>query len=349
MRTRTRIVFCGGLGSPNQFGGELTKNKEIVKILHKYDYKISLIDTYRSRNNKWKLLLVITKLFINIISPSKRTFLFSTSFGNIYPIIKILSYFPIRLKIIYWTIGGVFADRVESGIFNRKYLRCVNYFIVEGDRMKRVLSRCGIENVFVKSNFKTITYLPKIQKKTDGRKYFYFLSRIRPEKGVDSILNCVKRLNENGYKDKFVVHFYGNIAPDYRLQFENQIDKLENVEYVGTLQLQDETNYDKLAEYHYMLFPTYWLGEGFPGVVIDAYIAGTPIIASDWNLNVEYIKNGESGIIVPVHDDNYLYSKMLDVIMDKYDCDTMSKKSQALASDFDTESVITRDFLSKIL
>ena len=30
-----------------------------------------------------------------------------------------------------------------------------------------------------------------------------------------------------------------------------------------------------------MLFPTYWHGEGFPGIVIDAFVAGLLVVATD--------------------------------------------------------------------
>jgi len=59
-----------------------------------------------------------------------------------------------------------------------------------------------------------------------------------------------------------------------------------------------------------MLFPTFWVGEGFPGIIIDAYIAGLPIIASDWNLNGEIIDEKETGFIIKKKDSIQLKDKM---------------------------------------
>lgn len=63
-----------------------------------------------------------------------------------------------------------------------------------------------------------------------------------------------------------------------------------------------------------MLFPTFWKGEGFPGVIVDAFIAGLPVIATHWNMNVEIIQDGINGFIIPPNDINRLTEKMLWVV-----------------------------------
>ena len=127
-----------------------------------------------------------------------------------------------------------------------------------------------------------------------------------------------------------------------------EINKYDNINYLGSLQLQEESNYIILAKYHYMLFPTYWLGEGFPGVIIDAYKAGVPIIGSDWNFNSEFIKDGITGIIIPTHDVDKLLLTMENVITNKYNNQKMSLNCQEKALEYDTSNVITIDLTRKI-
>lgn len=347
MKSR-RIVFFGGLGNSKQFGGEPSKNKELVRRLRELGYKLVIIDSLGSRKRKLRLMKILIYLFWNILVHPRAIFLFSTSYGNISGIIKLLYYYPVRLNIVYWVIGGLFADRVCQNYFNSKYLNLINCFIVEGDKMKHLLNKCGFSNVFVKPNFKEINILQPVEKYNDGKIHFYFLSRIRPEKGANLILNSVKNLNSKGYKDKFLVDFYGDIEIDYEEDFKNALGKMNNVRYCGTLQLQIWNNYEQLAKYHYMLFPTYWIGEGFPGVVIDAFIAGTPIIASDWNLNQEFIEDGMTGFIVPANNETALSRKMMDVIEGKYDYDFMVRNCQSTSRNFDVNSVVTGEFAKQI-
>ena len=46
-----------------------------------------------------------------------------------------------------------------------------------------------------------------------------------------------------------------------------------------------------------MIFPTYYVGEGFPGTIIDAFSSGIPDIATDWRYNSEIVQNGKTGYI----------------------------------------------------
>ena len=72
--------------------------------------------------------------------------------------------------------------------------------------------------------------------------------------------------------------------------------------------------YDKsdevIKDYFALLFPTFWKGEGFPGTIVDAFSAGLPVIASDWNYNSEIVKNKINGILYPNDEMDDLYQAM---------------------------------------
>jgi glycosyltransferase involved in cell wall biosynthesis len=56
-------------------------------------------------------------------------------------------------------------------------------------------------------------------------------------------------------------------------------------------------------------FLSYWKGEGFTGVIIDAFIAGVPVIATGWNMNTEIIEDGINGFVIPPNDTVSLANK----------------------------------------
>ena len=81
-----------------------------------------------------------------------------------------------------------------------------------------------------------------------------------------------------------------------------KLNDLDNANYNGLLDLRTNEGYDTLATYHAMIFPTYWKGEGFAGVFIDAFIAGLPVLASDWAYNAEILSGEQLGLVYATHD-----------------------------------------------
>lgn len=332
---RGNIIFIGGIGYKNEFGGELTKNKMIVSYLKDEGYCLNLIDTHNAKQHPWKIFLLPYYLLLY----PKSKLIISTSLENVLPLLKIFKIFRTKRKIIYWGIGGSFPRRIKDGSINRKTLSVLNLIIVEGNSMKDTLTECGIDNVIVCSNFKKIFYVPKLIKPQIPR--FVFFSRIQPEKGAQFILNTAKRLNENGYENKYVIDFYGVVSPDFIEIFNDELKSFHNVNYKGTLNLNNKNGYDILSSYSAMLFPTIWPGEGFPGVIIDAYISGLPIIATDWNLNKELIIDGKTGFVVPIDNvENGIYSVMLSIINKQINIEAMSDECQKQVKKYDVQNAI---------
>ncbi|GMQ29577.1 glycosyltransferase [Algoriphagus confluentis] len=60
--------------------------------------------------------------------------------------------------------------------------------------------------------------------------------------------------------------------------------------------------------FHCFLFPSWY--EGFSGALVEAMMAGIPIIASDIPMNLEAIEDKKSGLVFPVNQVNALASQM---------------------------------------
>lgn len=338
------ITFIGGTGNKQAFGGELTKNKFLITFLKNKGFNVHVVDTYRARKKPWNVI----KIFVLLLFRRKDKVIFSTSYGNIEWLIKILWKLKDKRDFYYFGIGGGFPGRLIKGEFDKDAFHLFKYIIVEGTKMKEELLSIGFDNAVVVPNFKKVSYLPTLQNRQNNKVRFVFMSRIHPQKGCNYIIECAERLNKEGYKDKYCVDFYGPIEDFYKEEFLRKIQPLDNVVYKGSLNLQENKGFDTLASYNAMLFPTYWCGEGFPGVVIDAYIAGLPLIASDWSLNKEWIKDGQTGYIVKTHDTEELYNTMLRVVNNPNCLDTMYACCQKEAVKFDVDKVLTEELMQRI-
>ena len=174
------------------------------------------------------------------------------------------------------------------------------------------------------------------------------MSRIMKEKGVGEILQCAEHLNSLLYHDGYAIDFYGRLDESYQEEFYQIIAKLPNVEYKGVLNLNETSGYEMLASYHAMLFPTFHPSEGIAGAIIDAYIAGVPVITSEWNHNREVVRNGETGIIVPVHNIEMLTKTMKDIIDGNIDISLMAANARKEAEKYKAENTINEDFLKEL-
>lgn len=344
------VTLIGGVGEANEIGGELLKNKNILRRLNEIGYNVNVIDTNRSHHSIIRLIRVLIKIFVALFFRRKDVFILSSSFFNYYSLLKAIYFLPIHYDIVNWIIGRSLNILVENNAVKKKYLDNVRLHIVEAGGMKKELvESLGIPNIEVLYNFRELKTLPSINKYEDGKIHFLFFSRITPQKGVDDIFAAVSILEEEGYSGKFCIDFYGDVLPSYKEEFAKKINSHNNISFCRTIQLHNWENYQILSRYHYMLFPTYWHGEGFPGAIIDSYIAGVPILASDWAYVPEFIEEGKSGRIYPAHNVEALASVMMEAIDGKMDCAEMSRNCQRKAYEFDTKYVLNESILNVIL
>lgn len=327
--------------------GETVKNQLMIKRLQNLGVKCYQCDFKNWKKHPWVLL----KLLFCLIFHHEATLILSTSAINIYSFLKTLKRIGWKQNIVHWVIGGTLGDNVEQGIFDASVIGYANHTLVESTLMVQKLGVKKIAGVKQVPNFKLITYIPEIKKKYPGNNQklrLVFMSRIMQEKGCDYITEAAKALNSQNFQNAFSIDFYGKIANDYEKKFLKNIEDIPNVHYRGFLNLNDNSSYDTLSEYDLMLFPTYWEGEGFAGVFIDSFVAGVPLLASDWAHNRCFLKEGKNTIFIKPHDVNGIITEIRNCINGVYDLDEMARRSQNEASKYDVNKVISSELLSEI-
>lgn len=339
-----KILFIGSIDYGKlATAGAMVKNQHLLQFLKQKFSDVKFIDTIKFRKNPF----VVINILFQIIVAKDRAIVLSTSSASTYILIKILMFLHVKRKVFYWVIGGDLGIFLKQGKFNPNYFLYFDKILLEGEIMKAELADCGLINTIVVSNFKEIHYFPQKQDKNNIVK-FVFLSRVMSEKGVDLILESAKFLNDNGHGDAFLIDIYGKIDDGYKHSFLDKLKTIINVQYCGFLDLRTNYGYDVLAKYDFMLFPTYFLGEGFPGVFIDSFIAGLPIIASDWNLNKEIIEDGVTGLIIKSQSISSLSNAILSVLDGNININKMSINCQEKAKQYKIENVLNDDLLNNL-
>lgn len=341
--SKNTIILIGAIREgKTPICGETMKNQLFVKRYKELFDKVITVDTLNWQKRPW----VLAKAVLTMLFNQKAGVVLSAS-ASVRHLIHFLYYIPVSRNVYFWVVGEGLATSIDKGFFKVKALNKMKKILIQGQSMVEELEKRGVVNAQYVPNSKPIIFHPNIQPKKDNFYRFVFLSRVHPDKGIKEIVVASEKLREKGYSN-FSVDFYGNIDPGFKEEFLDIMNKHTGVEYKGFLNLLNEESYEQLSEYDMMLFPTYWAGEAFPGVVLDANIAGVPIIASDWNQNKYVVQDGKTGIIIPPHDVMALANSMEVVISGEIDLFRMKKECNDYIQQYEYRNVLSKELFKGI-
>lgn len=280
----------------NQLDGQTVKTRSVHQLFEeKLERKVPFYDTEQLKKGKWGLICALFKIIKSkylIYLPAQN------SLKQFFPILFVLSKI-FRFKIYYFVVGGWLMEFIsEHPSFGGK-LKNVSGIFVETNKLMSDLKVKGFKNVAWFPNFRfSYTNDNQIKTKSDELR-IVFMSRITKLKGVDEVLNANKslcKLLPETYS-KIRIDFFGPVDSEYKVEFFEQISLYENTSYEGILKPEEIVSF-LASNYDVMIFPTRYPGEGCPGAIIDAYMAGLPVIATDWKYNNEFVKDGITGVLI---------------------------------------------------
>ena len=345
MKSKNTLILIGGIHLNHKpTCGETMKNQLFLKRFNELFEKVIPVDTFQWQKHPWCLV----RLFSVLLFHPKAKVIISGSGASRF-LINFLYKFPINKNAYFWVVGGDLPIAVRNGKYNVNALNNLVYIPVQGQSMVTDLNGLGVKNAIFVPNSKPITYHPDITQHGQEQLFrFVFLSRIHHEKGIREIAEAATKLDNIGFNGKYIIDFYGAKDAEFAEEFERILKTNDALSYKGYLDLTSDKGYDLLSTYDMMLFPTYWRGEGFPGVVLDANIAGVPIIASDWNLNTEVIDNNRTGIIIPTHDSEALFEAMKKVIAGEIDLYAMKNICVEHVQQYDFRNVLSEELMKRL-
>lgn len=293
------ILVVGYFGYvSNQLDGQTIKTRNIYELLkskeEECNYRVSYFDTQSFQTKKTNIIKMYHQVFkydllIYIGAHSNLKYLFPVH----YLITRI-----IQIDLHYIVVGGWLAEFLENKPIHRFMLKRIRGIYPQTKLLTEQLQeKYSFSNVVQLHNFRmeepSSSDVISINKCSDKIK-IVFMARIHPMKGVDVLFQLADHLNKLPHQ-KYCLDIYGPMFEEYRSVFENKIKRYSNIRYHGAL-LPGEIN-KTLREYDLMLFPTKYFTEGFPGSILDAYMAGLPVIATRWKYAEEFIDDGNSGVI----------------------------------------------------
>jgi glycosyltransferase involved in cell wall biosynthesis len=199
-----------------------------------------------------------------------------------------------RKKTLLRLFGGSFNDfynkknRFTKILINRTILSA-DIILMQTKRMIKALKDKGSGEIKWFSTHRTIPKdIPKLTDKHEHCHRFLFLGHLWKTKGIETILEISSDLPE-----ECKIDLYGPLD-EYS---EGIINSRGNncVKYCGLL--SHSQVYEVIQDYQCLILPTYHDGEGYPGVIIEAFFHGLPVITTNW-LAIPEIVDRSCGILI---------------------------------------------------
>lgn len=298
-----KILVLGAFGySNNQLDGQTIKTRNVYNLLEeRYEGKVVKADTQDLKTKPWLLFSLLYQLM------TCNTLILLPCLNNlsyIFPVVYLLS-IVFRYEIISICIGGWQVEyfqgneRFKAHPKQLKYSKKIKAFLPEMAKVnKDLIELLGFENSEVFPNFRKFE-LNEIQEGEHDELRIVFMARINKTKGYETIFQAIEKLKNS--PGKVTMTFYGQIAEEDKADFLNLLEQFKDIAaYKGAL--KPEEIHQTLSKYDVMLLPTKYYTEGFPGSILDAYIAGIPVIVTEWKHSHEFVDEGNTGFIVPFGD-----------------------------------------------
>lgn len=306
-RRRLEILMIGPLPPP--FGGASVLFQAFVEDLSSHhELTVRLVETWKPRSSLrrkmkrvckilYEMLRQVTQVDIIVFWASENGMLF---FGPVVSLVSSLYRTPWILR----KFGRGYSTPLdEMGTFQRVLTRMVfrtaDLILLETRHaVEYFRGKLPCSKVAWHANYRRIQDSTSTTKSECRR--FVFLGRVSKDKGILDILQAAQRFEQKdvevdvyGYLDESITK---SVFKDY-----------EAVRYKGVI----EPRYvpGTIAQYDALLLPTHYDREGYPGVILEAYAAGLPVVASNWP-TIREIVDDSCGLLVESGSVEGLYEAM---------------------------------------
>jgi glycosyltransferase involved in cell wall biosynthesis len=154
---------------------------------------------------------------------------------------------------------------------------------------------------------------------------FVFIGRLLQRKGLEELMEAFKWVKVKHPHAR--IDIYGEGL--FRKKLEAKVAELRLEDSV-ILHGKVMNGWKKLYDAHCFVFPSWY--EGFSGSLVEAMVAGIPIIASDIPMNLEAVDTG-TALICRVKDVGELAAAMEKMILNYGEMTEMGKRARKVASD----------------
>lgn len=335
---KAKTLFVGPFGPP--YNGDGVKNGYLRDGFENACVSgIHWFDTIARNKPRWKIILKLLRLMV-----FTKQIIFSLNQNGRYYIIPIFWFLSLFFKKrgVLYVVGGSFDKQLTNKLSpwrRRVFVKMLNSLdgvFAESLALKEGLEKCGLTNV-------VLVYNPRKDDgshwrlQEDNRRKGVFVSRVTATKGILVLLEAIEHLNQSG--ENLSLDIYGPLDTLNEKEVFRCIDASGGrVCYKGVI--EPVMVQAVLTNYHFLALPTFHSGEGLPGILVEAGMAGIPIVITRFNALPEYFKQDESALFVEPKDRVGLEQAILRLVNDDGLASALSEGIKKVVVPFRLESII---------
>jgi glycosyltransferase involved in cell wall biosynthesis len=293
---KSRILLIGPIKNrknPKLTGGAIVLFEQLLQELNKNDLNYILVDSNKKnyQNIFLAYISIYSQIFIKQFRANHISIHSSQDYIYLTPFIIILAK-TFKKEVSLRKFGGEAWNSYieEKGLKQfilRNIFKNVNYLFLEMKFLVKKFKEINPNTYW----FPNVRNRPKIDiQRKKFSKRFVFIGHIKKAKGINEIVK-VRSLLDSSY----TIDIYGTIND---IKYTKEYFEKQNLSYKGSLLPEDVLS--TLSTYDVLLLPSW--KEGYPGIIIESYSIGIPIIATNLRGISEITDEYKSGILIKPKD-----------------------------------------------
>lgn len=295
---KVRIVIAGSLPPP--IGGTTVLLQNLIDAIRRNpDVQLKIVETGRSHDITLRNLFLVMTLPWRLVAASCNADVVSIhcSSPSTMGLPALLVSRVLNKPFIVRKFGG--NDYRDTGGFWFRSNRLSEFVLRHADlcllETRELVSQArgrGLDGVFWFPNHRPLletTTDKSIPSKNAVCRRFVYVSHVRESKGIYVLAEAARQLPPD-----VTVDVYGPWFPDVNQDIFNATP---NVKYRGIV--APDSVVSTLRQYDAFILPTYHPGEGYPGAILEAFIAGLPVITTQWRAIPEIVDESVGILVEP--------------------------------------------------
>lgn len=310
-----RVLLIGTMPLPVEkaaIGGGATMMTHLIDSLHgRDDLSLSIVDTAGIRGSGLRVLPKMLGVAWQVLRRCRGVDVVAmhvsyTALPTLVPMVFAITRLC-RRPLVLRKFGG--ANYTEFGWFRRglsRFLvRRVEQYLVETKELMAAAEGEAIPHIDWFPNTRPRRADAEIRPPAGKCRRFVYLSQIKVHKGIRELIAAAERFGDDVTVDVYGPFFDGLDATMFA--------GCRRVHYRGIV--PPERVMDVLPQYDALVLPTYYDGEGYPGILLEAYNAGLPVVTTRWKA-VPEIADETCALVVEPRDADGLYVAMKRLVDD---------------------------------